>query len=91
MKTKTIPYYTDPGHGWIKVSLKELEKYDLMDKISTYSYIRKDYAYLEEDGDANIYVRKLARKLTSMGIEAKLKILNSNKSSKIRSNERFSH
>ena len=87
MKTKTIPYYTDPGHGWIKVSLKELEKYDLMDKISTYSYIRKDYAYLEEDGDANIYVRKLA----SVGIEAKLKILNSNKSSKIRSYERFSH
>ena len=41
MKTKTIPYYTDPGHGWIKVSLKELEKYDLMDKISSYSYIRK--------------------------------------------------
>lgn len=87
MKTKTIPYYTDPGHGWIKVSLKELEKYDLMDKISTYSYIRKDYAYLEEDCDANVYVRKL----TSMGIEAKLKILNSNKSSKIRSYERFSH
>lgn len=86
MKSKTIPYYTDPGHGWIKVSLKELEKYDLMDKISTYSYIRKDYAYLEEDGDANIYVRKLA----SVGIEAKLKIFNSNKSSKIRSYERFS-
>ena len=38
-------YYQDPGHGWIKVSNNLLNKLAINDKISSYSYMRKDYAY----------------------------------------------
>lgn len=59
MKTKTILFYSDPGHGWAKVSIRELNKLGIADKITTYSYMRGDYAYLEEDCDLTTYVNAL--------------------------------
>lgn len=44
-------FYADPGHGWLKVQISELEELKIADKISGYSYMRKGWAYLEEDGD----------------------------------------
>jgi hypothetical protein len=44
-------YYTDPGHGWVKVSRKLLVKLEIEKKISRYSYSRGDSVYLEEDCD----------------------------------------
>ena len=40
---------TDPGHGWLQVPINLLEKLNITDKISEYSYKRCSYAYLEED------------------------------------------
>jgi hypothetical protein len=84
---KSITIYTDPSHGWAKVSLKELLKLDILDKISTYSYIHKNglNAYLEEDCDLSIYLKALDAK----GIKFKFIEKHTDKSSKIRSYNRY--
>lgn len=48
--------YTDPGHGWAKVSVERLIKWGVAHKVSPYSR-RSDngeQAFLEEDYDAPI-------------------------------------
>jgi coproporphyrinogen III oxidase-like Fe-S oxidoreductase len=84
---KSITIYTDSSHGWAKVTLKELLKLNIIDKISTYSYIHKNglYAYLEEDVDLSTYLKALDAK----GIQYKFIEKNANKSSKIRSYSRY--
>ena len=51
MKTKTYTYFTDPGHGWLRVKKSELQELGIANKISPYSYMRGNHAYLEEDCD----------------------------------------
>lgn len=84
---KSIIIYTDPSHGWAKVSIKELLKLDIADKISTYSYIHKNglNAYLEEDCDLGLYLKTLDAK----GIKFKFIEKHTDKSSKIRSYNRY--
>jgi hypothetical protein len=84
---KSITIYTDPSHGWAKVSLKELLKLNIIDKISSYSYIHKNglNAYLEEDVDLSTYLKALDDK----GIKFRMIEKNANKSSKIRSYARY--
>jgi len=53
MKNLKLNYFTDPGHGWVSVKLQTLIDLGIADKISTYSYIRGNSAYLEEDCDLN--------------------------------------
>jgi|JFJP01.1.fsa_nt_gi hypothetical protein len=52
-------YYTDPGHGWMMTPVKLLEKYKVQDKISKYSYIDGDTAFLEEDCDATVLLNAI--------------------------------
>ncbi len=54
-----MDYIQDGGHGWFKVSIKQLIKLGIADRISSYSYWKGDYAYLEEDCDASTYVETL--------------------------------
>lgn len=84
---KSITIYTDSGHGWAKVSIKDLLKLNIADKISTYSYIHKNglNAYLEEDCDLSTYLKALDAK----GIKFKFIEKHTNKSSKIRSYNRY--
>ena len=84
---KSIILYTDPAHGWAKVTLKELLKLNILDKISTYSYIHKNglNAYLEEDLDLSTYLKAL----DSKGIKFRIIEKHTNKSSKIRSYKRY--
>ena len=84
---KSIILYTDPSHGWAKVSLKELLKLNILDKISGYSYIHKNglNAYLEEDCDLSTYIKAL----DDNGIKFRIIEKNANKSSKIRSYARY--
>jgi hypothetical protein len=86
---KSITIYTDAGHGWAKVSLSELFSLEIHDKISTYSYIRSNakyaYAYLEEDCDLSTYLKALDDK----GIKFRIIEKHANKSSKIRSYNRY--
>lgn len=64
-----IDYIQDPGHGWFKVSVKQLVQLGIADRISNYSYRRGTWAYLEEDCDASI----LFAALRERGIEPKVR------------------
>jgi hypothetical protein len=46
---------TDPGHGWLRVPIKLLERLNIVDKISRYSYKAAGYAFLEEDCDWSVF------------------------------------
>lgn len=43
--------YSDPGHAWVKVPRSLLKTLGIENDISSYSYMRADFAYLEEDCD----------------------------------------
>ena len=53
--------YNDPGHGWLKVAKSELVRLGIANKISAYSYMRGDYAYLEEDSDCSTFCNALEK------------------------------
>ena len=79
-------FYTDPGHGWVKVRRAEVEKLDIATKITPYSYQRNLYVYLEEDCDLGTFIA--AKKARNETVE----FVNSNcrdRQSKIRSYDRF--
>jgi hypothetical protein len=54
-------FFTDPSHGWLKVSIEEIKQLEITHRISAYSYISADrkYAYLEEDNDAQIFLNAI--------------------------------
>lgn len=76
MKTKSYTFYSDAGHGWLKVTLKELVNLGIAESISGYSYMSLTHAYLEEDCDAPKFVNALKAK----GIEVSFKEQYSSKS-----------
>jgi hypothetical protein len=80
-KTLPLPYYQDPGHGWVRVSVGLLHGLKIAEDISPYSYRRDDYAYLEEDCDLS----RLLAAAAAAGITIKLRQFHTNKRSKIRS------
>jgi hypothetical protein len=84
-KTITLPYYQDPGHGWVRVSVGLLHGLKIADDISSYSYRRDDYAYLEEDCDLG----RLYQAADKAGITIKLREYWTNKRSKIRSYKNY--
>lgn len=47
-----IRKYEDPSHGWLAVPMQWLEALSIVGKITGYSYLRGNTAYLEEDLDA---------------------------------------
>mgnify|MGYP001033138093 CR=1 FL=1 len=65
-----IKVYTDPGHGWAKVPKSLLSELGVAEKITPFSYMRGDYAYLEEDLD----VTTLEKALKEAGIKYEFKV-----------------
>lgn len=59
---KPLTYYTDPGHGWFAVKRAELDRLGISGRISSYSYMRGETAYLEEDCDASVYFNAVRAK-----------------------------
>lgn len=51
-----INAYSDPGHGWAAVPLSLLQRLDLLDRVTPYSYLRGRFAYLEEDCDLSTFM-----------------------------------
>ena len=82
---RTLTFYTDPGHGWLKVSIADLERLGLDESISKYSYMRGDYAYLEEDCDASLFLTEAKSK----GWVLTIKESNTNRQSKIRNYDSY--
>lgn len=76
-----LQYFTDPGHGWVKVPRKLLAKLEIAHKISRYSYSRGDSVFLEEDCDLG----HLFTALEQGNIKLDLVTRHTNRQSKIRS------
>ena len=53
-----IEKYDDGSHGWFKVSKYLLSNLGLSDKITDFSYMKGNYAYLEEDCDASLFFNR---------------------------------
>jgi hypothetical protein len=80
-----LKFYSDPGHGWVAVKRKIVYDMDLAGKISPYSYQRGKTVYLEEDCDASLLVEALRER----GIEIAVEESTTDRTSPIRSYERF--
>lgn len=50
-------FYSDAGHGWLKVSMADLEEMGIADQISGCSHMRGKWGYLEEDGDVSLFCK----------------------------------
>jgi hypothetical protein len=85
MTKLSLNFYCDPGHGWVKISIDKLKQLGIADQISRYSYMRQNYAYLEEDCDLGT----LYAAADKAGIEIRLKEYHTNKTSKIRSYDNY--
>jgi hypothetical protein len=83
---KVYKCYSDSGHGWLAVKRKELIDLGIANKISHYSYQRGATVYLEEDGDATLFVNTYAEKF---GGRPQMKSGAHCDTSPIRSYERF--
>lgn len=59
MKKITLQIFEDPGHAWVRFPKERLHKLGIAAKISSYSYQRKDMAFLEEDCDLTVLVNAL--------------------------------
>ncbi len=59
----------DPGHGWLKVPKKLLVELGIADKITPYSYMRGDFAYLEEDQDLSTFMEAMAAQRPDVKVE----------------------
>ena len=60
-----ITIYADSGHAWGKVKKSLLNKLGIAEAISSFSYQREEYVYLEEDCD----LPKLFDALDAQGIK----------------------
>ena len=61
-KIRNLIWWVDSGHSWLRVSKKELKNLNILDNISSFSFIKNGFAYLEEDLDANIYINAILGK-----------------------------
>ena len=84
-KTFTIIVYSDPGHGWGKVKRSVLHNLGIANNISSYSYQRGEYVYLEEDCDLSALCMALNQRNTRIKFVEK----STNRDSRIRSYERY--
>ena len=53
----TFDLVTDASHGWLKVPVSELERLNIVEDITTFSYVRNDMAYLEQDADMATFLK----------------------------------
>lgn len=85
MKTKTLYYFTDPGHGWVRVRREEKLFQSIAHMVTEHSYQRGKYVYLEEDYDAGLYIKAIKE----AGMEIKWEQYPTNRLSKIRGYEAY--
>ncbi len=85
-KQFTVTVYSDPGHAWAKVKKDVLTNLGIADKVSSYSYQRGDYAFLEEDCDLSLLMQALRDHGTTLRFIEK----HTDNQSRIRNYERYS-
>lgn len=62
MTKHKFTFFSDPGHGWLKVPRSLLVDLGISDKISSYSYQKNTWVYLEEDGDCLAFFQAFQQK-----------------------------
>ena len=63
MSEGSYTFFADAGHAWLEVTRKEIDILGIGEKISSYSYQKKNgLCYLEEDCDAGIFINALAER-----------------------------
>lgn len=83
---KVFNVYNDPGHGWGRVPRALLAELGIEDEISSYSYQRGQYVYLEEDCDLSKFMIAFYGR---HGMRPQFKDSHTNRDSKIRSYDRY--
>ena len=78
-------FYSDPGHGWLRVPRSELMRLGIAHKITGYSYYRNGWAYLEEDCDASLFMKARAAEDRPISVVYR----DSTKTSRIRNYRRY--
>jgi len=68
---KNLTFHADPAHGWLEVNRADLEALNIAHKISRYSYASGTKVFLEEDSDANHYLRAAKGRDWTINIEEK--------------------
>jgi len=68
VENKTYIFYEDPGHGWLAVPMDHLIALGVADKITGYSYLLGNTAYLEEDCDLGVFVLAYKEKFGKLPI-----------------------
>lgn len=85
MKTLKINVYADPGHAWGRIKRESLLNLCLAHRVSSYSYQKGKYVYLEEDCDLPM----VCKALENVGVSVSFVEKHTNNRSKIRSHESF--
>lgn len=93
MKNIKSNFHYDAGHGWLKVTTRQLSKLGIYDQVSHYSYIdvantNRDEShdvYLEEDCDAPLFLEACKSK----GIKVHINYIDDGTNSPIRRKHRF--
>jgi hypothetical protein len=85
MKCFTIILYSDPSHAFGKVKRQVLKNLNIENEISTYSYQRGDYVFLECECDLSLLCKRLAEHDTKVKFVER----HTNKQSRIRDYERY--
>lgn len=78
--------YSDPSHGWAKVSIKKLLELGISGHISSHSYVKNGWAFLEEDKDLGTFMEAMKK----VGQSITFKEHPSNKTSRIRNYDSYS-
>lgn len=53
---RKLTHFSDPGHGWVSVSFKDLIHLGIVHDISSFSYMNATRAFLEEDSDFSTFM-----------------------------------
>ena len=80
-----ITILSDSGHGWGKVRRALLNKLGIESLISTFSYQRGQYVFLEEDCDLSTLCKALDQNKIPFSFEER----HTNKTSKVRGYDRY--
>lgn len=79
-------FYSDPGHGWLAVPIEDVNKLGIVNKISRYSYLNGEMAYLEEDCDFEVFFNAY---VNEHGVAPKWKSITLNNNCAVRNYARF--
>ena len=71
MKARVFTFYSDPGHAWLEVTKRELFELGISNLISGYSYMHRENVYLEEDCDAQNFIKIYEHRYGKIAIQEK--------------------